>query len=459
MARAPDEHTSKMVAASKLAPSTAKQFVAFFESLGKTDVVAERLVLLGLATRGKDGELVLREDVRGPLEDLKTRLRASLAAGLSSRDAIAAAALNVDHDEVTHVIYGLFLTAGGIGAYIGESENTPTKRFKHHPKGCTKLAAAMEATGGKGNWTCAVLLVLPEDSRSKELLLYIEAELQRLLDTVDGVGGLNCHYGRGTYSGAPDEKKWIANYVELIEFVSKHGKLPSQKAKDAADRTLGIWASNQRQTREKMSTHRRKALDALGDAWQWRIYAPYVTNAVLFEKLRADERVTSSGGLDIPVDISGVGVKRVVKARQRYKTKEMPKADRAIVDTEFPGLTMTAPNASFLLSAKAFAEKHPTARTMPSCASEPSLYKWLKHVRDGHTDMDDPWRKKVLEDLKLSPLLETLKPPGVRAATIAANRARNAERHVEESGARAEAREAKKRRKIAAIEAGPPANA
>ena len=50
-----------MFAASKLAPSTAKQFVAFFESLRKTDDVPERLVLLGLATRGVDGTIALRE--------------------------------------------------------------------------------------------------------------------------------------------------------------------------------------------------------------------------------------------------------------------------------------------------------------------------------------------------------------------------------------------------------------
>lgn len=443
-----------MVEASKLAPSTAKQFVEFFESLGKTDVVAERLVILGLATRGPNGELVLREDVRVPFEDLKTRLRESLAAGMSSSEAIAAAALDVDHRKVTHVIYGLFLTAGGLGAYIGESSRTPVERFAEHPSNdCTKLAAAMEATGGKGNWTCAVLLVLPEDARSKELLLYLETELQRLLDTVDT--GYNCHYGAGTYGGAPDEYRWLANYVKMIDFVVKHGKSPSQKSKDAFEKTLGTWADNQRRNRDKMSTHRRKALEALGIVWKWRIYAPYVTNAALFAKLRADERVTSSGGMFVPTDIPGVDAQRVKNARQRYNRKEIPEADRAIIDAEFPGLAMTAPDVSFYLSAKAFAKEHPGAKTLPSCAKEQSMYMWLKNMRNGIIDVDDPWRKKVLADFGLSSLLETLKPHKVRFTNVATRNANVAELHAERSEACAEAREAKRRCMRSCIAAGP----
>lgn len=432
----------------------AAQFVAFFASLRETKDVHERLVRLGLATRS-GGEIVLRDDVRKPFEALAARLGASLGAGMSPREAVEAAALDVDLREVTHVVYGLFLTAGGPELYVGETVQSAAVRFAKHPAGCPKLSAWIEETGGKLGWTCAVLLVLPEDARSKELLLYLEARLQRLLDTVEGAHGLNVHYGAGTYGGAPDEDRWLARYVELIEFVAERGELPAQSAKDPFEKTLGIWANNQRRRRDKMSAHRRKALEALGSAWQWRIRASYVTNAALFAKLRADDRVKASGGMHIPSDIPGANARRVFSARQDYANKKMSEQDRAIVDSEFQGLAMTAPNASFYLNARGFAEAHPGAETLPSKNNDKAMYMWLNDLQTGNIDADAPWRMKVLEKFNLSSLLEMRKSSEVRGATSGRRKALRDERNAEVSARRAGEREEAKRRKISDLTAGP----
>lgn len=422
----------------------AGKFAELFAALRKTEDVPERLELQGLASRGDGGDLVLREDVRGPVEDLEARLKASLDSGASYRGAAGAAKLDVDHRNVTYVIYALFPTDGGEELYIGESGQTMTERFEQHPDGCPELTAAMEKTGGKDAWTCVVILVLPEDARSKELLLYIEARIQRLLDTVDGAHGLNCHYGAGTYGGAPDEDQWVAKYVDFAEFISERGRLPSTKSKNSNEKTVGVWAQNQRSKSEQMSTHRRDALDALGSMWKWKINAPPVPNSTLFAKLRADDRVTASGGMFIPIDI--FGAQRVKDARRQFANGAMPESERDIIREEFPGLEMPSGDAAFRLNAEAFSKAHPGAFTRPSKTKERALCGWLNGLQRGAIAMTKT-REKILEDFGISVLLKTLKSPEFRAETVARQNAYNAARH-------AEAREAKKRRMLDDISTG-----
>lgn len=435
--------------------SPASEFVDLFRALQKTMDIPERLELQGLATRGDDGELVLREDVREPFEDLEARLRASLDAGASYREAAEAAKFDVDHTKMTNVVYAIFRKDGGPGLYVGETSRTAARRFVEHPKNCKKLAEAFDGSdGGKDDWECVVLFALPEDARSKELLLHLEARLQNLLNTIDGPEALNCHCGAGPYGGVSNEDAWLSHYVDMIEFVAKHGRTPSTVSKVKVVKSLGMWVAIQRGARDEMPTHRRWALEALGSAWEWRINSHFVTNAIFFEKLRADARVTSSGGVDIPTDIPGVNALRVRSARNQYKRNEMPERDRAIVDAEFPGLKMTARNASFRLGAEAFAKKHPGAETFPSYRGDKALYRWLDGMRRGTIGMTS-WRKKVLEDLGLAALLKTLKPMEFRAAVVSLNNAQTAERNAERDAARAEAREAKRQKRIDDIAAGP----
>jgi hypothetical protein len=435
--------------------SAAERFVAFFRSLRDTKDVDERLVRLGLAERGEGGDIALREDIRGPFETLVARLRASLDAGATPREAVEATAIDVDLREVTHVVYGLFQRAGGPELYVGETVQTAAARFAAHPKGCPKLAAWIEETGGKVGWTCAVLIVLPGDARSKELLLYLEARLQRLLDTVDGAHGLNCHYGAGTYGGAVDEERWISKYVEFIEFATEHGRMPSHGSADAHEKTLGNWAKVQRQKREGMSTHRRKALEALKSAWQWSIISPRMSNAVLFEKLRSDDRVTSTEGVCIPTDI--VGSMRVNNARKRFASGAMPTADREIVVDEFPGLAMSSSDASFLLSVKAFSDAHPDASTLPSCMSETKLYRWLANLRIGMISMTD-WRENIMRNHGLDGLLNTLDPIDKRFDTVSKRKMRTIERTADISEACEKARDAKRCKMIDDLTAAPDAS-
>lgn len=177
-------------------PRTPADFIALFRALAKTNDVDERLVILGIATRGADGALVLRDDVRVPFEDLVARLQASLAAGLSQREAVEAAALDVDPRKTTFALYGLFLRAElaekyGDGAFrglyidgSGENESLAARLRRHPAAGGPLLTAAMKSTGGKKNWTHAVLFVLPEDARADELVTHLTTRLQRLLGTV-----------------------------------------------------------------------------------------------------------------------------------------------------------------------------------------------------------------------------------------------------------------------------------
>ena len=434
--------------------SPAKKFVELFRALQKTRDVPERLELLGLATR-VCGDLVICDAVREPFEALEERLKASIAVGRSTREAAEAEGLDVDHGENTYVLYAIFKKGGGRELYVGETSTTAAERFRTHPGGCPKLAEAFDGSvRGKDEWTCVVLFALPEEARSKELLLYLEARLQELLGTVDDPDGLNCHFGAGVFGGEPDEERWLERYVDMIEFVAKHGKTPSKHSKFKSDKALGTWASNQRQTRDKMSTHRRKALDALGGVWKWRINASPVPNAVLFEKLRTDVRVEASGGVHIPTDITGIDAQRVNTARRHYKSGEMSTQDRTIVDSEFPGLKMTAHEAAFWMSAKTFAKKYPSVETLPSWTDD-EMYFWLKGVQNGAIAMTSS-REKVLESLGLSKILDTLKPPGVRAATVERKNERRAVLNTDRSVVCAERREAKRQKSIDDVALGPP---
>ena len=63
---------------------------------------------------------------------------------------------------------------------------------------------------------------------------------------------------------------WNTSIAELTEFVAKHGRLPSQKAKDPAEKKLGQWVSGQRKAYKKgqMDADRIQRLEAI-PGWSW----------------------------------------------------------------------------------------------------------------------------------------------------------------------------------------------
>ena len=407
-------------------PDVATVYTAFFGRLRDAADDNERLSVLGHGSV-VGGTFALRPDLRALLESAKTHLTSSLDAGATRVEAIsrladAAEAAGVTADETTFVLYAAYPESGEQKLYVGETAGTVDGRWRSHPNGCPLLTSAISATvGGKGRWICRPILALPENSRSKDLLLYFEEAIQRHLETKGTPWGLNYQYGRGTFDGAADDDSWLSNYVGVIEFIGRSGKFPSQNAIDPDIRKLGKWVHNQRMTRAQLSTHRAKALEAIR-CWKWSVKASPKVTAEKIAVLRTNKAVVDSEGWLMPKNDRGV-----VDIRQTLKGKTrcvITNADRADIENHLPGLLLSGHEALFRWKAVQCSRMYVSNGVFELPASDSPFYHWIFDIRRGAVSLS-PERVSFLESIGMGEIVLGLKPLPDRAVTRMHNDERN----------------------------------
>lgn len=454
-------------------------FVLWALRIARTTRVDERLVHHGLGTV-VDGTFAPRADllpVLAPI-DLAERLAKGGATPREVVERLAddAAAAGATPGGSTFVVYAIYrggeLTGTwadaaspielGIDAdgrvYVGETVDTCDRRKKSHPRGCPKLVEAFESTpGGKDAWTCRPVVALPERARHKELLLYIEGRLQRALDTVDGAWGLNVHYAAGRFGGARDEGPWLASFVAFVRFVRDNGKFPSVGAEDPDEKKLGQWVNHQRSGRAAMPTHRVRALEAVR-CWAWRVKAPPMTTKQKLDFLATSEIVRETGGWLFPRDGKGHAVFHMRQALRGTGNCVVTPEDRERVERDFPGLLLTAPEATFRYNATRFAAAYLNAETgeieEPRWCEDPWAYDWLFRLRGGSVETTGD-RRAFLGTVGLGALLETFKNEDKRAEVAKRNAERWRESTAEVGERRKQARTEKERVMKESIAMGP----
>ena len=265
---------------------------------------------------------------------------------------------------------------------------------------------------------CRPILALPENARSKELLLYYEAKIQRMFETVDTPWGLNHHYGSGMWGGAMDENTWRAKYDGVIEHVGKTGKFPPARSDDPRVRKLGQWILNQRYRHANMPTHRVRALDAIGP-WKWHVNASSISTEQKIDTLLKDPVVEDSGGWKIP-EWAAAWADNMRRAYIGKGTTHVATiADKAMIEKYLPCLTMNGKEAHFRYTAMIFKSKFMDSETgeiaYPTVKEDKRAYMWILGIRNGNTTMT-PDRGSFLESIGLGHVASTLYTEDARAA-------------------------------------------
>lgn len=426
------------------------RYTELFEKLRETVSINDRLVQLGYGSF-TDGKFSLREDLQkmeNDLIDSITRFREEGATCVetASRLADAAEASGATFDETTFVIYAVYPSSGEQKLYIGETSFTCAKRWSSHPRGCPLLEKAIWGCG-KDGWICRPILILPGDSRSKELLLYFEDRIQRALETVGTQWGLNAHIGSGAFGGAVDEEAWLENYIGTIKFGLSNGEFPSQHSKDTYERKLGKWVSRQRTDRASMSTHRAKSLEALKH-WSWRANASPVTTAQKIDTLLEDPVVIETNGWKLPK----WAVKWTNNMRNSYADREgshvMTLEDRKRIERHLPCLSMNGNEARFRYNATSFANNfiHPITGEVsyPRYVENGDVYSWYTNLRHGYIDLTED-RVKFIEKLGIGEILTSLETHAKRTE-VAEIKSKNSRKFIDDrSERRKETRLAKRR--------------
>lgn len=401
----------------------ADAFLKMFESLGETDTVVERLVKLEYG-RLEDGAFVLVDGPREMLDEALATIDKALDGGATHREAAerladAAAARGVTNKS-TFVVYAVYARdASGrmaLKLYVGETQRMLEQRWKSHPEGCSILADAFASTpNGKDDWVCRPLLALHEDFRSKELLLYFEEALQRALRTVGTPDSLNFHYGKGTYGGVCDTKKWTSKFAEYIGFLDDNMRPPSASSADTTEKTIGMWASRQRLRHKHSSLPANyvQALEALS-CWTWELQVDSLTATQKIDALLENPIVIESGGMLLPSD-KAMWVNTLRESYYGRMTCVITAEDRKRIDERLPAIVLGPREASFRYMVEKFADEHVDAETgsitYPTKGEE--CYQWMVNARNGYIAL--PAERRDFMNLHgLGAFLETLHPEDVR---------------------------------------------
>jgi hypothetical protein len=387
--------------------STVEQYLELFDSLSKASSQYERIEALGLGHIMPCGSIMLREDVQCIVEDVLSFIDGAL----SSNTHWMASKMLSDYcynkygydNERSNTVYVIYEKDGNVPyVYIGSTSRPLRERWYEHPGRCPKLLWAFGQTdGGKGDWVCRPVLELPEDARSNDILLVIEAKIQKALSTVDTSHGLNCHYGNDIYECNDTDSSWRERYKEYVDYRSTRDKDPSQHSKDKQERTIGKWIVRQRHSKASMPTHRLRALDAVA-GWTWSIHRSPTSATELIETLRSHPTVKSSGGMLMPP--SGDKL-----AQQAYNLRKACNGSRHFILSEenletirqfLPGLFLNGHTAKFFLDATEFSKRYKGPRNLPSWHKDKKFASWLHHIQTEHTKIDKK-RSKILEDLDL----------------------------------------------------------
>ena len=173
------------MSATAISPEEEKILLAYADVLGKLDEttdVHKRLIQLDYASVSEDGKFALHPAHAEPLERVLSVVKKGEDAGLppaaiAAELARAAAARGASPTDtfVVYVIVRKGVFAGDFSdgrMYVGKTVVKMNKRWSLHPRGCPLLENAIEETdGGKSEWVCMPVMVLPVDGRCSELIL------------------------------------------------------------------------------------------------------------------------------------------------------------------------------------------------------------------------------------------------------------------------------------------------